>query len=770
MLRILLLISVAFVVAKENFQAQGTGINVTNLQAFQQCVSAGLCGNDTGCCSGHGICQYNGTGSPVCVCFAPQECRKGLNPTNYPNYTGPLCSNPPTGCCTSGSDDLIFAVSGSCHLDNSSLDPEYGSWGNLLKRTGGAYYSDGVGAAYYSDGVGAPAGWNKTIDQMVAALNTSNTSSTFTSGNMLGLGLLEFAIKDIVDYEYNYSANVTFYGVTYPKIKWQSNTGTTVGSVKIPKQFANNATAVIDVGPLYDYAHRIGNTPYLNLTDALVHWNAHHMSFEFLVALRLYAAFHYYAARSYEEYFCGQNSTVTALTNVCSNRGSFTSDQANRDWIFGQARRSTIRFSQSVLQQGVLQILLQHPNSTARPMDGYWDPTFNHWFRRDLSIAVGNGFVTSTGGPSSVRAHQEWNDGDVTRNKLSHHLISGLDFLLSLRNPNINTSASQLLNQSNCAGDSPNYLTNPLPYDVISLVNTPLQPFGSKISAQYNADLAHQLYMSGELGLPSYKTHVAGLTSAPNVSDLSQDYNVYFGAQIESNPARQYYTTIASIAMAAIVPVSDATIVDRVSYWHYNSTGWWTANNFHPDPQFLALPAYGYTGCYQVNSSCTVVSTNAASVVLGYNTDMNILRGGYYEENPAAWRSQGCTFPEPPMPLNPATWYSVGDPNYPDYSTRWNAIWPVIPEVLNPLFYQFDGLKSLAVKQAGSDVRYLPNQLSDAISTNIGWTDANYDGSPNSSPATNCYYNSIMVPSCTRVGSDTFDSTACTWTFPNIYE
>jgi hypothetical protein len=218
--------------------------------------------------------------------------------------------------------------------------------------------------------------------------------------------------------------------------------------------------------------------------------------------------------------------------------------------------------------------------------------------------------------------------------------------------------------------------------------------------------------------------------------------------------------TIASVAMASIVPISDVTIVERTSYWNADENGYWTGPTFHPDPQFITLPASGYQYCYQdSNGDCTTTSINAAAVVLGYNEDMNILRNGMFEEDAAVWRSQGCTFPGPQSPTNPST---SQDPVWPDFYERQAVIWPVVVELVNALFYQYDGLNSLAVKQSGSNVRYLANQIVDAIPTNIGFLDVNYDGL--------CYQPQFMTPSCLRVDSSIWDNGLCTWYFPSITE
>jgi len=391
----------------------------------------------------------------------------------------------------------------------------------------------------------------------------------------------------------------------------------------------------------------------------------------------------------------------------------------------------------------VLQILLERPNDVDA---GYIDTFFNLWFRRDEDPSTGTG---PTGYPRpTVRQHQEW-AGDVTRATLTHHLISGLDFLISMRNPNTDTTATTKLSQSQCG-----IVPSDLAYDVIALTKTPLHRYGSRISSTYTADLELQLYRAGELELADYATHVGLLTNqdTTSTSGIPNKRSVYYGAQIETSSLRQYQNTIASVALASIVPINDVLIVDRSSYWHTDSTGTWTAKTYHPDDKFIALPIFDFGPCYQSGGDCAVVSKNAAAVVLGYHPDMDIFRGddAFLQENNAYYRSNGVTFPQP----DGSGIYPVSDPpEGGDYTIRQANMWRLLPEFVNTLFYQYDGLTSLAVKQAGSDVRYLPNQLVDAIPTNIGWKHTRYDGS--------CF--DLLSTDCTRQSSSIWDGQECTW-------
>jgi hypothetical protein len=365
-------------------------------------------------------------------------------------------------------------------------------------------------------------------------------------------------------------------------------------------------------------------------------------------------------------------------------------------------------------------------------------------------------------GPS-VRLHSEW-AGDVTRANLTQHLISGLDFLISLRNPNFNYSASSWLNNTNIEGFG-GTLPSALALDVVALTHTQLQRYGSKVASNYTADLALQLYRVGELGLASYKTHIGYLTnqSTTGVSDLSQDYNVYYGAQIESNRSRQYLNATASVAMASVVPINDVLIVDRVSYWAYDVNYFWTGANYHPDPQFITLPAYDFQNCFNgCNQNVENVSSNAAMVVLGYNPEMDdcVTDDCYQVENDPYWRSSGVTNPQPDAAgiYAPSTYGT----SYPDFNGRQSSMWRLASNFLNPLYYKYDGLNTLAVHYAGSTTRYLPNQLVDSIPLGIGWNDVNMDGF--------CYTPSLLASPITRAASDYWATPGCQWNYPNIAE
>jgi len=306
-----------------------------------------------------------------------------------------------------------------------------------------------------------------------------------------------------------------------------------------------------------------------------------------------------------------------------------------------------------------------------------------------------------------------------------------------LRNTAWKTStADSLLNNPpyNCAG----YVTGNFAKEVVRLSHTPLQRYGSQILNDYKADVAIELYKAGQLGL-DYQTLVTQLTNSPSVSDLgTSSINFLFGTLTETHSTRQYFNTIASTALASIVEINYVTSpnVDRTGYYHYNSSYLADGNRFHPDPRFINIPAYDFLNmwsCPAGSSSCSNnVSINAAALVLGYDPrmdpDPNVDPYGPLE-NPTAWRSQGLTY------NGPSLQFVSQDGHYDLFSAyfqRQYPQWQLIADFLNPLFYQWDGLVTLAVKQVeswgASTNIYLPNPIVDSIPTNIGWSDINYDG------------------------------------------
>jgi hypothetical protein len=459
-------------------------------------------------------------------------------------------------------------------------------------------------------------------------------------------------------------------------------------------------------------------------------------------------------ARSIEEFlFGGQNSTYATVTHI-SALGNWSSV---KDTIFEQARRSTIRFSQALLERAVLQNFLDNEYD----LEGYHHTYFDQWFRRDTfqsQLEVGQEWSILP--RPNIRYNQEF-AGDQTRVDLSHYSLSGLDLLISLRNDVSDTTASSRLQSADCDGITPE--DPALTYDVISLLHTSLARFGSQIRSSYTADLKLNLWRAAELGLGDYASHVAGLTHAnnsanpPSVSDLNatqQAYNGLYGAMRESNPIRQYRHRTSSVAFAAYAPINDVLIVDRTSYWARDANGVPTALNFHS--KLFIVPDDGtsfYTYCYKSGGVCTEASTNAGAAIFATHPNINDVwppLGEGAEENQFNYRTRGALFSSPGLSIEPQP-----DSNgIPDFNQRQTVQYGFIPEFINPLYYRYDGLNSLAVKQSGSDSRYLPNQIVDAFPTNIGWNSA-YDGI--------CFTPDFISSSSCDRASTNFWQYSCSW-------
>jgi hypothetical protein len=568
------------------------------------------------------------------------------------------------------------------------------------------------------------------IDACAAAIVGSSLGQG--KSNMMALGFLEFAMKDIVHLAYSESDLITSIGndtYSVPKICKKNGTGTNSSN---PAQFINTATWQVDLGPLYSKATRINGTPYLNITSAVNYWlGIHNMSKEFIVTLKFYNEYHYYVARNLEEYFFGQNSVAGAFTRT--NANSTVNTVIDNDYVFNKAKTSTIRFAHALLQQSVLQILLDNDDSDILSK-GYHYVAFDYWWRRDVDTFQGQSAWNSADPAGSDRPTRQF-DGDQPRSTPhDHHLISALDWLLSFRNPNTATTYSPSQNGPSCLNAPSNLQSVPrslLTNEVLNLLATPVQRFGL-IHPAYKKDVKLQIYRARELGLGSYKEYLTQLHLGGSSTD---DTNVFKGAHLEVNATRLYRHRLANLIMAAVGgPVNDAIMADDTGYWAHDNDNW-IGNHYHPNSVFFPEQdpaAYTFDYCYSVNSVCTAKSLNAAAALFGYHEAMT------QEENPVETRSKGALFSLPPQDSPITT-----DENSNNPEKRHQFMWRLGAEFVNALYYQFNGLESLAVKQSGATTRYLPNQVIDTFPTNIGWVDSVYDGT--------CQ--NFLSSTCTRAGS-----------------
>jgi hypothetical protein len=572
------------------------------------------------------------------------------------------------------------------------------------------------GGAWYRDAIGTKIDSDSNITSMIDLLTSPARGINGTLFNMMALGWLQVALKDIVHFAYNdvSTSNVTFNGTTYPTIKWQHNTGVTAtdgnNSKQIPKQFENTATALVDVGPLYDYATRTSVGPYLNVTPAVTYWtDTHHMSHEFVLAVKFYGLYHNYVARNVEEYFCGKSS-ISGVPH-----GNTCTVSVNEQ--YNLARRSTIRFSQGLVEQSVLQFLLESAaevegNQVSTFMsEGLRDMNFDMYFRRD--VPQPNGYWLE--GPyDKVRGHQEF-VGGVTMTDLSHNLISGLDFFLSLRNPEINTTAWNIFGSATPCGIIPADIAS----DVVNHFHTKTRRFGSRIDPKYKGELGAILHRVNELGLASYKVHADALTdiSTDYNNDITAHTNVYYSALTETDSDRLFKSTAASVAVAATVAINDAIMVDRTGYFIYDpETLMWSGATFHPNREEIQSPSYGFLNCYKNGTAeCTHTARNAAGALTGQVLDDEgelVL-----QTTQMAWVLRGALFAQPPEDYHPMN----GDLGF-NAINRLTVINQFIPEIVNPLFYQFDGIHSLAFKLNDLQPNFLINSLTEVVPGEIGWT------------------------------------------------
>jgi hypothetical protein len=698
------------VFGKQNFQVQGNGINST--QALSQCFAANLCTSETGCCNGHGVCTANET-TQYCECSTPQECRSGLSP--LPTYTGATCDavSIDPGCCKDGSDDLIFAQSGVC-VKRDGTDAESGAKGRLLKRLDAASYNDSIGSTVDPD---------SQIYSWQHDLLTSGTVH-LTQFNMMTLGFLQVALKDAVHLDYYNVAdqNVTFNGTTYPKVRHQDNTGVT-GS---PKSFEDTATAIADVGPLYDYATKVGGSgPYIDVTPAVNYWsNTHHMTNEFIVAVKFLGLYHNYVAGNVEDFFCGAHSTNT------SNHGNTCTITVAEQ--YNLARRSTIRFWHNLLQSAVLYIGVENESH----LEAFDESYFYTWWWRDSTTSPNGGGCQEV--YDKIRTGAEFSDG-ITYSQLNHHLISALDFFISARNPNTNTTAYAAFGSSSPCGFNPANIVYPggqtpaaIVQDVFNLFHTKTQRWGSKIHSAYAAETALLLYRAqNELGLSSYKNTISYLKDNITASDITTHENVFYGVHKDASASRKYLNTTAFVALAAnIVPLNDVILVDRTGYFAVDQDGYWTSRQFHPDPSLISSPDYEFANCYKGGGgSCTNTALRGAGVLT--SQILESLSPEFSSGN-TAWFTRGALNAGPIDWVPPHAW---------DQWSKENAGFPVLTEIINPLFYQFNGAASMAFKFCDSLDYFLPNVITDAFPSAIGWS-GYLDGQ--------CWQSNLIADGCPR--------------------
>jgi len=249
----------------------------------------------------------------------------------------------------------------------------------------------------------------------------------------------------------------------------------------------------------------------------------------------------------------------------------------------------------------------------------------------------------------------------------------------------------------------------------------------------------------------------------PSVADLNateQADNVVHRAMKESNLIRQYRSRTSSVAFAAYTPINDVLIVDRTSYWARNVSGAPTGYQSHS--KIFKTPDDGtslYTYCYKSGGVCTDASIDAGAVIFATHPRFNDVwepLGDGAEENQFNWRSRGGLFSSPPtLPVPQDSTYDT-EPIWVDSDARRNAQNQIITEFINPLYYHYDGPNTHCVKQAGSDYRYLPNQIVDAFALNIFWNSP-YDGF--------CYNADYVVSECLRATTN-FWTFTCVWDWP----
>jgi len=707
----MLLLFLVLAYAKQNFQIEPID-GATLGTAITNCFAQGKCVANVGCCNGQGKCQSDNE-TATCVC----ESCPGSSTTYY--TVGSNCASLEDdtafeACCgDTYSYEHNFDPNGYCNQrDPGVYKPYLGAKGNLGRHVGGS--------PNYGDGYSTNQTSHSDILNMIANLTSSARPWNTTSFTMFAVGSLQVALKDV--YDPKLSTNEFWVnGHRYYHLEVQENTGIP-GS---PKAVENMATTAIDLGPVYDHTirqTRSGLTlPYLEKGSAGVYWSdTHHVTEEFLVIIELYEHYHNYIIHNLEDVFCNENSISANIDysgcRVYTESGS-TSDQDFSDFLFETARRSNIRFSQVMIEQNTLQILIDNPIN----MTGREEVAFEFYINRDQwSWRYPQDFVNQY---KKVRQHQEFSN-KVTKNEFAQYILTGIDVFLSLRNPDMDLDAPTLIGDGSQCGLS----VIPFASKVINLMRTPARRFGGQIDPKYSEELEVIFHRINELGLADYKTHAEALTDSVYVGDLDSGVNVLFGIMNEQNPGRQWRTVAPSVAFAAAMGINDAIFDDPTNYYQReNVTGWPIGQLYHPQHFDLETMDFCYDDCYSHPTAY-----NAWNQV----SEINEWTGwGWGYET----RSHGCMWSHC---YEPQYWrYDIDTANF--YPSRWRAA-SLINEVANLFFYQFDGPNTFALWHSDMDDNFgitLPNSVVDAFPYNMGWRGIQ---------ETDCYRYETTVLDCRR--------------------
>jgi hypothetical protein len=427
------------------------------------------------------------------------------------------------------------------------------------------------------------------------------------------------------------------------------------------------------------------------------------MTTEFILTIKFLGLYHNYVAGNVEEYFCGARSTnTTTHSNNCT---------ISVGKQFELARRSTIRFLQNVLQSATLYIALENPND----INGLDEPYFYTWWWRDHTDSpVGAGYQAVF---DKIRTGAEFADG-INMN-LQHHAISALDFFISARNPTINTTAYAYWGSSAPCGYNPATVTYPggsspasIFPDVFNHFHTRTQRWGSKIASAYASETALLLYRANELGLNTYKGVIPYLTDGVGSSDLLTKMNVFYGIHKDSNATRKYSAVTPFVAIAAnIIAINDAIMTDRTGLFGIDGDGYWTSKNYHPDPALMSSPDYEFANCYKGGgSTCTTAALRGAQVLTG-----QILESLPYTMDAYNWGF----FTRGALNAGPID-YAL--PHDADLWSKPNTVYALLGEIINPFLYQYDGVYSMAYRYCDSIHYFLPNVVTDAFPSAIGWS------------------------------------------------
>jgi hypothetical protein len=407
--------------------------------------------------------------------------------------------------------------------------------------------------------------------------------------------------------------------------------------------------------------------------------------------------------------------------NGCTTWVLGQSNQDYSDYLYETARRSTIRFSQGVIEQNVLLSLIENTVDD----HGQYETMYENWFNRQNYYNV----------PTLIRysQHQDFQNSPASiQTDYSQLHWAGLDHFIGMRNPDLvltgDVSTTPLGDGSSCGVP-----VTTLARKIISLTRTPARKFGSRIDPSYSTDLEVIFRRVNELGLADYKTYVQATTDSTNVTGLASDINVFFGSQIETDTNRRYKGAVPYTIIAAGTAINYAITKDPTGYYRRdvaNGGLQFLSPTFHP----LGIDTFSQDFCF---GDCTGAAYNAWNMLA---TASDFPQVSFVANDD---RSYGALFAQPNQGCYLFADQDVGYSYHGSvgYLTKYYCQGTIWGELTSSLYYQFDGINTYPIRLSDQQEVFLVNPVSDSIPFTL--SPSPFDGI--------CYTETVIDNNCNRV-------------------